>query len=129
LTALSPRTHAAIDYPGAVMLAVSPWLFGFAGDADGLGSFCVGLACLLLVVNVLTDYEGGLVSLIPMRAHLLIDVAIAFILALSPWTRDIAGPDATVWVPVLAVALILLAGALLTKDGQAEPARKPRSGL
>jgi hypothetical protein len=53
--ALPMRTHLAIDYVLGIVLAISPWLFGFADAPDRawLPHLIVGLA--ILIVAALTE--------------------------------------------------------------------------
>ena len=57
---LPTRVHGALDYLMGVLLIASPWLFGFAGVADGAATW---LPVIL-----------GLVRKIPMPVHLVLDL-------------------------------------------------------
>lgn len=75
---LSATTHGIIDYIFVILLALSPSLFHMDGD---LATFTYGLACIHLLLTILTDFKPGLVKLIPFRVHGLIEVVVALALA------------------------------------------------
>ena len=84
------RVHGMIDYAVAAGVTAAPWLFGFADDRLAtLVTVCFGVAAL--GYSVLTDYELGLYRVLPMRAHLLLDIAWAVGLIVSPWLFGFAG--------------------------------------
>ena len=61
---------------------------------------------------LLTDYELGVVKVVPMKAHLGIDILAGVFLAVSPWLLDY---DEIVWVPHLVVGLLILGSAVITQ--------------
>jgi hypothetical protein len=78
------RTHGVIDYllMGALLI-VAPYLLGFAdGTAARWVPQIVGAG--LIGASLLTDYELGVVRMIPMPVHLGLDVAAGLLLAASP---------------------------------------------
>ena len=78
------RTHGAIDYLTGAGLLAAPPLLGISDEpaaaralrAAGLGATAYSL---------LTDYEFGLVRVIPMPAYLAMDAASGVLVAASPW--------------------------------------------
>jgi len=69
---ISTRTHGIIDYAYGGALIVLPFLMRWDRRAARL-SLGAGLATL--GVSLVTNYECGLVRLLPMRAHLAMDAA------------------------------------------------------
>ena len=68
-----PLTSAACsDYPVGLLLAASPWMFGFA-DRGPATTIAVVLGLGALVYSLLTAYELGVAKIISFRVHLAID--------------------------------------------------------
>ena len=94
---IGSQLHGALDYlTGAKLLAASrlPVLRGrFAGRA------LAAAGASHIAYSVLTDYELGLVRVLPYRAHLALDAVGALGLAAAPW---LAGCKDAVdrWAPV-----------------------------
>lgn len=107
---ISTRTHGIIDYVFAVVLIISPWLFGFTGGAAMWVPIAIGVA--VLAQAVMTRYELGLVGVIPMQAHLMVDLAVGALLLISPW---IFGFASEVWVPHVVLGAVALGTALATQ--------------
>ena len=66
------RIHGVVDYPWGLLIAASPWLFGFA-DGSAAQWMPVLLGGGIVLMNLLTDYEPGLVRIIPVSVHLVVD--------------------------------------------------------
>lgn len=87
---ISTRAHGVIDYASGLLLILAPYLFGFAnGGAAQLVPQILGVVAVAMAL--LTDYELGAVRLVPMPTHLVMDIAIGVLLALSPWLFGFAG--------------------------------------
>ena len=105
------RTHGVIDYLMGVLLIVAPYLLGFAdGTAAQWVPQIVGAA--LIGASLLTDYELGVVRVIPMPVHLGLDVAAGLLLAASPWLFGFA--DRVLW-PHLILGLAEIGAGLTTR--------------
>ena len=64
------RAHGVLDYTVGALLILVPYLFGF--QDTGLAAWLlVVLGAGALVYRLLTDYEWGVVRVIPMQALLL----------------------------------------------------------
>ena len=78
---LSTKAHAVIDYIMGVLLIAAPWLFDFAnGGAAQWVSVILGLG--MLIYRIVTNYELGMLKILPMNIHLAIDYAAGIILAI-----------------------------------------------
>ena len=103
------RIHGVLDYLIGALIAVSPWLFGFA---DGGTSTWIHLAIGggIILVAALTNFEFGVVRVIPMPAHLMLDGGLGVLALASPW---LFGFSAFVGLHV-ALGIFLIAAALMT---------------
>lgn len=88
---LPTTLHGSIDYLWSVALLLSPWLVGFAGDRVAFWTALV-LAVGGIGYSLLTDYELGLVKVIPVPVHLILDAIAGFGLVAIAWTVVEAGP-------------------------------------
>lgn len=78
------RVHGVVDYVVGVILIVAPFVLGFAdGSAAQWVPIALGIAALLY--SLVTDYEWGLVRLLPMPGHLALDAASGVLMGASPW--------------------------------------------
>ena len=81
---LSRSQHCIFDYVFSLVVAVSPWLFGFSHEhmAPQIALTCgVGTA----LYSLMTDYEGGVLRFIPFSGHCFFDLAVAVLLGGSAW--------------------------------------------
>jgi SPW repeat len=106
------KMHGLLDYVVGVVLIAAPWLFGFADDGPAT-YIPVALGAGALVYSILTNYEFGVVRLIPFRVHLLLDVLSGAFLAISPW---LFGFSNKVYLPHLIFGLIEIAAGIMTRE-------------
>lgn len=108
---LPTRVHGVIDYVYSLTLLASPWLLGYSrGGAETWVP--VGLGVLGILYSVFTDYELGLIRLLPMRLHLMVDVAFGVFLTASPWLFGFAEQ---VRVPHLVFGLLAILTPMVTR--------------
>lgn len=112
---ISLKTHAVLDVLLLGILAVSPWVFGYA-QHEGARLLAVGFAVLGMVLNFITDYPVGLWKKLPMKWHRMVELTSPPITIVVPWVffRD-AG--AFPWV-ASALGLTILFSAMLTRPVQ-----------
>jgi hypothetical protein len=109
---ITTKVHGVLDYLTAVLLIAAPWLFGFAdGKIDQWISVIIGL--MIFMLSFLTDYELGFIKSIPMRIHLVIDMIVGLVLALSPWLFGFAND---VYVPHLVAGGLGFVAGIVTKQ-------------
>jgi len=110
---ITTKAHGLLDYIFAVFLFTSPWAFGFnlGGAETGIP---VTIGTMIPILSLFTKYEGGLIRVIPMRIHLLIDILTGAILAFSPWFFGFADK---VYIPHLVLGIFMIISSLLT-DGE-----------
>ena len=107
----STRLHALWDYLVSVALISSPWLLGFSTDEEARWPI-VTAGMLVLLLAIVTDYEGGVFKRILMLLHLGFDRLIGSLLGASPWLLGFAN---RVYLPHFILGLLLLLMGLLTE--------------
>jgi SPW repeat len=107
---ISSRTHGFIDYAMGILLIAAPWLLGFA-DGTAAQWVPVVLGIVMLGQAVMTDYELGLMRVIPFSVHLAMDFALGILLAASPWLFGFSG---RVYWPHLILGLAEIGVAAMT---------------
>jgi hypothetical protein len=100
-----------LDYGVGALLIVVPYILGFA---DGTAAQWVPQLLGLVAIGgaLMTDYELGVVRVIPMPVHLGIDIGSGVLLALSPWLFGFS--DRVLW-PHLLVGLMEIGAGLMTR--------------
>jgi hypothetical protein len=105
------RIHGVLDYVVGALLIAAPWLFDFArGGAETWVPVALGAGAI--VYSFATDYELGVLRLIPMPAHLALDLVSGVLLAASPW---LFGFSDVVRAPHVIVGLFEIGASLLTR--------------
>ena len=113
---LIPRnTHAILDYIIGALLIVAPWLLGFA-DRSAATYTPVIIGAATIIYSLLTNYELGMLRVIPFRTHLTLDAVAGFILAASPWLFNFSQH---VYWPHLVVGLMEIVVVALTNREEA----------
>jgi len=114
------KVHGLLDYSVSLLMLVTPWVFGFAGG--GAETWVLVLAGSAgIVYSALTAYELGVVPIIPMPLHLMLDLGLGLVLLLSPWLFGFAD---VVYLPhVVLGAFAVLAAALTRPRPTADLAR------
>lgn len=77
------NVHAALEPVIALIVIAAPWIFGFS-DVDSATVICVLVGVVMLVVGSMTDWRLSLARVIPLRMHMIGDLALAMVLLLSP---------------------------------------------
>jgi hypothetical protein len=112
--------HGIADYVLGVVLLVLPNLFGFAD----LGGPAVWIPRILGIVDLLqsfaTNYELGVLKILPMKVHLANDYVVSLFFAASPWLFGFSHRPANVWVPSLVIGVLVFVVSLMTRT---EPGR------
>jgi len=81
---ISRKTHGGLDYGTAILLIVSPWLFGFS-DLEPAKTITIAAGILIIMMSLFTNYELGFIKAIPMQIHLYADILLGLFLIASPW--------------------------------------------
>ncbi|HEX8037731.1 MAG TPA: SPW repeat protein [Chryseosolibacter sp.] len=111
------KIHGPFDYLIAILMIASPWIFNFAG---GTGMWVPVIAgSVVIVYSLLSDYESGMTGLLSMRAHLALDIWAGVFVGSSPWLFMFYQ---SVYMPHLAIGLVMTAAALITHTRPSKPA-------
>jgi hypothetical protein len=111
--------HGIIDYLLIVFVFASPTLFKMEGL---LGTITYTLAAVHLLVTVLTNFEPGLIKVIPFRIHGLLEIVITITLAvLSFWFYNNGTNFGFYYYMVLAIAIMIV---FILTDFKSVPATK-----
>ncbi len=120
---LPTSLHGIIDYLWGLALLSTPWLLGFA-DVPAAKWLAVIFGLGAFAYSILTDYELGLVRLLPMPVHLGLDGLGGAFLSASPWLFGFAD---RVYGPHLAFGLFSVAASLVTRTDPLQPSGRRRS--
>jgi hypothetical protein len=111
---ISTRTHGAIDYVTGAGLLAAPALLGIS-DEPAASRLLRGAGLAAIGYSLLTDYEFGLVRVIPVPAHLAMDAASGVLLAASPWLFGFGGRGPRYRLPHVIIGASEILAALTTK--------------
>lgn len=107
---IDTKTHGYLDYIVGIFFIVSPSLFDLDHRAkESIIFYALGIAAI--VYSLFTNYELGVLKLIPMKLHLTIDAVSGIFLATSPWLLGFAE---TVYVPHLVLGIFEIVAAIVT---------------
>ena len=74
---LSPGIHGVLDYTTVFFLFFSPVIFRMQ---DSASTFTVALAVVHFVLTVLTNFQAGVIKIIPLKVHGIIEGLVAIVL-------------------------------------------------
>ncbi|MBM6579269.1 SPW repeat protein [Microvirga sp. BT689] len=121
---LPTSVHGVIDYLWGLALLASPWIFDFA-DVPAAKWVALVFGVGAILYYVLTAYELGLLKILPMPMHLILDGIGGIVLAASPFLFGFA--DQVLW-PHLLFGLFSVVACFVTRlepmlsTGHREPA-------
>lgn len=121
---LPTSLHGVIDYLWGLALLSTPWLLGFA-DVPAAKWVAIVFGIGAILYSALTAYELGILRILPMPMHLILDGIAGIVLAASPWLFGFAD---RVYLPHLLFGLFSIAASLVTRlepvlvTGHREPA-------
>ena len=103
---LSSKAHGIIDYLLVIFLAASPSLFKMGSP---LCSITYALAGVHFLMTILTNFEPGLIKVIPFRVHGFIELVVAIGLgSLSLWFREQGNSLGFYYFAGLAAAILIV---------------------
>jgi hypothetical protein len=108
---LPTSVHGVIDYLWGLSLLASPWIFGFA-DVSAAKWVAIVFGVGAILYSALTAYEFGLLKILPMPMHLILDGIGGMLLAASPFLLGFA--DQVLW-PHLLFGLFSVVACFVTR--------------
>lgn len=106
---ISTKVHGILDYLMGIVLILLPFLFDFPEGAATVLPIVLGAGTI--VYSLMTNYEYGLMKLIPMKTHLSIDLMAGLLLLLAPWLFGFAGE--VLW-PFVVLGLFEIVASVMT---------------
>jgi hypothetical protein len=113
---ITSRMHGMLDYPAGLLLIAAPWIFGFSDVGGAAVTIPIVLGVVVIVQSLLTDYELSVADVLPLPAHLGMDVVGGAFLAVSPFLFGFSDEGANAWLPHVVAGLGLVAAGLLTRS-------------
>ncbi|HEY8584205.1 MAG TPA: SPW repeat protein [Capillimicrobium sp.] len=112
---ITSRMHGMLDYPAGVLLIASPWIFGFSDVGGAAVAVPVIIGIAVILQSLVTDYEFSVTRLLPLRAHLMVDVVAGVVLAASPFVFGFADEGLNAWLPHVVFGIGLIGAGLMTQ--------------
>jgi hypothetical protein len=111
---VSTKTHGILDYLTGASLLTAPKLLGIEDEPSAARVLRMAGGGAT-VYSLLTDYELGLIKVLPMPLHLALDAASGVLLASSPWLFGFADKGSRYWLPHVLVGATEVLAAATTK--------------
>jgi hypothetical protein len=104
--------YGVLNYILSLTLIASPWLFGLVDISSAALLIPIYIGWLQLIMAIFVDNETGFVKQFPMQIHLVLDVAMGFILMISPWLYTFSSKA---FLPELLLGGLLFCMGIFTK--------------
>lgn len=117
---LSPRVHSVIGTLVGAALLLAPDIFGFS-DVGGAAVYVPRIIGLIVVFSELT-VKGSFTNMgvVPMKAHIGMDVLLGAFLATSPWLFGFSSNGTNAWLPHVVVGVAMIGYAAITRTNEEE---------
>ena len=124
---ITSRMHAMLDYPLAVVLIATPWIFGFSDVGGAAVAMPIIIGALALGQSLITDWDLSVAKVVPLPIHLKLDAIAGIVLAISPFVFGFSDEGTNVWLPLVVAGVGMLNAGLLTQCSPETPpaARRP----
>ena len=115
--------HGIIEYLAAILFIAAPFIFNFDEDTATAVSLIVGV--IVLIIAASTAWRTGLISSIPVQAHVMLDYVLAIFLIAAPFILGFSddGTAAAFFIVIGVVHLLLTIATRFVSD---EPPRARR---
>jgi len=113
--------HGVLDYLSGLLLLAGPNLLGFA-EIGGVTAWIPRVVGLMILLQALvTDYELGVMKVVPIGMHLMVDYIVGAFLLMAPFVLGISARSTSATVLLLLIGLLGLGAAYMT-----QPRGRPR---
>lgn len=116
------KVHGALDYIVAIALIFAPMIFGFQSVGGAAVIIPIVLGIGLILYSLFTNYEWGLIKVLGMPYHLIIDVLASLVLIVSPFMFGFINQAPNAWLPHIVVGITVILVVICTQT-QPAPAR------
>lgn len=116
---LTTRMHTIIGLVVGLALLVAPWLFGFAEQGGAAVMVPIYVGIFIILSELTTTSVLSPIKLVPMSAHIVVDVLTGLFLALSPWFFGFSDLELNAWLPHVVVGVVVMGYALVTRTDDA----------
>jgi hypothetical protein len=103
---ISPKLHGIIDYLTVPLLLAAGPLFQFDGQPSEITSTLAGV---VLVYSLFTAYPPGLVKMITLPQHRVIDIVLGIAMLISPFVLKFTGSARLFFVGMGIFSLVVVA--------------------
>jgi hypothetical protein len=101
------NVHAAVEPLIAIVIIAAPWIFGFS-DAEDAKVVCIAVGAVMLIAGSMTDWRFSIARVIPLRIHMMTDLALGAVLILAPFVLGFSDNGGATRFTVIAGALEIL---------------------
>jgi hypothetical protein len=113
---LPTRIHGALDYLVGIALILAPNIFQFSGMGGAAVWIPRALGIVLIVYSIFTRYEWGVIKVLEMPYHLVVDFLASVLLAISPFVFGFySSSHLNQWLPHVVVGLAVILVVLVTQ--------------
>ena len=109
---ISTKFYGVLNYVLSITLIASPWLFGFYNVSSAALFLPIYIGWLQLIMAIFVNNETGFLKQFPVQIHMVLDVAMGFILLVSPWLWNYSKYE--FW-PQFLMGLLLFSLGIFTK--------------
>jgi hypothetical protein len=113
---ISTKLLGVLDYTTAIIMGVSPWLFGYYNISSAALFIPVFLGTMQLIMAIFSNYELGVMKVLPMSAHSFLNGFAGFWLLVSPF---LYGFYNIVFLPQVILGVLLFVMAIYVKPSPA----------
>ena len=102
---LSSKTHGVLDYLTVIFLLFSPSLFNMSAPAN---QFTYTLAFIHLALTLLTRFELGVIRIVPLWLHGIIELSVSILLLIATLILNVWTDKTSYYFYILFSAVLFL---------------------